>query len=85
MLKPESVQRRMITHILEMEQPKQIRQVLFEEDRYTQRKAWLKDKSMSSQNTELLPEESDKPMPSLIGRDLKRFTCARMVAKQDAS
>ena len=82
-LKPESLQHRMITQMLETEQAKQQRQVLFERERFAQRKAWLKDRGVSSQNAELLPEESDEPMPSPIARDLKRFTCAQTVAEQD--
>lgn len=38
---------------------------------------------MSSQNAELLPEDSNEPTPSPIARDLERFACARTVAKQD--
>lgn len=82
-LKPESLQHRMIAHMLETEQAKQQRRVLFEQERYARRKAWLKDRGVSSQNAELLPEESDEPMPSPIARDLERFTRARTVAEQD--
>jgi len=82
-LKPESLQHRIITHMLETEQAKQQRRVLFEQERYAQRKAWLKDKGVSSQNAELLPEESDEPTPSPIARDLERFTRARTEAEQD--
>jgi len=67
--------------MLDTEQEKQQRQVLFEQERYTQRKAWLKDRGVSSQNAELLPKESDEPTPSPITRDLKRFTCAQTVAE----
>ena len=70
--------------MLETEQAKQQRQVLFEKERYAQRKAWLKDKGVSSQNAELLPVESDEPTPSPIARDLERFAHARTVAEQDA-
>ena len=83
-LRPESLQHRMMTHMLETEQAKQQRRVLFEKERYAQRKAWLKDKGVSSQNAELLPVESDEPTPSPIARDLERFAHARAVAEQDA-
>ena len=73
----------MMTHMLETEQAKQQRLVLFEQERYAQRKAWLKDKGMSSQNAELLPQDSDEPTPSPITRDLERFARARTVAEQD--
>ena len=82
-LKPESLQHRMITHMLETEQAKQQRRVLFEQERYAQRKAWLKDRGVSSQNAELLPKESDEPTPSPIARDLERFTRAQAVAEQE--
>ena len=82
-LKPESLQHGIITHMLETEQAKQQRRVLFEQERYAQRKAWLKDKGMSSMNAELLSEESDEPTPSPIVRDHERFTRARTVAEQD--
>lgn len=38
-LKPESLQHRMMTHMLETEQAKQQRRVLFEQERYARRKA----------------------------------------------
>ena len=81
MLTPESPQHRIMTHMLETEQAKQQRRVLFEQERYAQRKAWWKDKGVSSQNAELLPEDSNEPTPSPIARDLERF--ARTVAEQD--
>ena len=83
-LRPESLQHRMMTHMLETEQAKQQRRVHFEQERYAQRKAWLKDKGVSSQNAELLPKESDEPTPSPIARDLERFAHAQTVAEQDA-
>ena len=83
-LTPESLQHRMMTHMLETEQAKQQSRVLFEQERYAQRKAWLKDRGVSSQNAELLPEESDEATPSPIARDLERFERARTVAEQDA-
>ena len=67
-LKPESLQHRMMTHMLETEQAKQQRRVLFEQEHYTQQKAWLKDKGVSSQNAELLLKVSNKPTPSPIAR-----------------
>ena len=70
--------------MLETEQAKQQRRVLFEQERYAQCKARLKDRGVSSQNAELLPEESDEPTPSPIARDLERFTRTRTVAEQDA-
>ena len=70
--------------MLETEQAKQQRRVQFEQERYAQRKAWLKDKGVSSQNAELLPEQSDEPTPSPIARDLERFARAQTVAEQDA-
>ena len=74
MPRPESLEHRMMmTHMLETEQAKQQRQVLFEQERYTQRKTWIKERGMSSQNAELLPEDSDGPTPLLITRDLERF------------
>ena len=79
-LRPESLQHRMMTHMLETEQAKQQRRVLFEKDRYAQRKAWLKDKGVSSQNAELLPVESDETTPSPMARDLEKFAHARTVA-----
>ena len=82
-LRPESLQHRMMTHMLETEQAKQQRQVLFEQERYAQRKAWLKERGVSSQNAELLPKDSDEPTPSPIARDLERFARARTVAEQD--
>ena len=75
-LRPESLQHRMVTHMLETEQAKQQRQVLFEQECYTQQKAWLKEKGVSNQNAELPPEDSHEPTPSPIARDLKRFACA---------
>ena len=62
--------------------PVQIR-ALLERKRYAQRKAWLKDKEVSSQNTELLPEESGKPILSPIARALKKFVGARTVAEKN--
>ena len=82
-LTPESLQHRMMTHLLETEQAKQQRRVLFEQERYAQRKAWLKEKGVSSQNAELLPEDCNEPTPSPIARDLERFARARTVAEQD--
>ena len=72
-----------MTHMLETEQTKQQRQVLFEQECYAQRKAWLKERGGSSQNAELLPKDSDKPTPSRIARDLEKFAHARTVAEQD--
>ena len=66
--------------MLETEQAKQQRRVLFEQERYAQRKTWLKNKGVSSQNAELLPEDSNEPAPS---RDLERFARAQTVAEQD--
>ena len=82
-LKPESLQHRMMIHMLETEQAKQQRQVLFEQERYAQRKAWLKERGVSGQNAELLPKDSDEPTPSSIARDLERFARAPTVAEQD--
>ena len=61
-LRPESLQHRMMTRMLEMEQAKQQRQVLFEQERYAQRKAWLKERGVSSQNAELLRNQHLSPI-----------------------
>ena len=82
-LRPESLQHRMMTHMLETEQAKQQRRVLFEQERYAQRKAWLEERGVSSRNAELLPKDSDEQTPSPIARDLERFARARTVAEQD--
>ena len=82
-LKAGSLQHRMMTHMLETDQAKQQRRVLFEQERCAQRRTWLKDKGVSSQNAEPLPQDSDEPTPSPIKGDLERFARARTVAEQD--
>ena len=62
-LRSESPQHSMMTHMLETEQSKQQRPVLFEQERYVHRKAWLKERGVFSQNAEHLPEDSDEPTP----------------------
>ncbi|KAJ7394853.1 hypothetical protein OS493_000688 [Desmophyllum pertusum] len=83
-LQPQSLRHRQVSHILQAESSKKHQADQMRQKQHKQRKAWLKEKGVSTQNVELLPSDPEERIPTVVARDLRRYEETQMAARKEA-